>query len=93
VAVYTHIPLTPASQTASLVSGRATIRYTETTTFYQNDLAIRGNADVTVGKPNAVRLQSISGMSAANPLVNFHDIHGRKGHHTGQTNKKMCAQS
>jgi hypothetical protein len=48
-------------------------------------------ADVTGGKPIAVLLQSISGVSAINPLVAFYDIHGGKrgaillfssGHHT-----------
>jgi hypothetical protein len=33
-------------------------------------------ADVTGGKPIAVLLQSISGVSAINPLVAFYDIHG-----------------
>jgi hypothetical protein len=33
---------------------------------------------VTGGKPIAVLLQSISGVSAINPLVAFYDIHGRK---------------
>jgi hypothetical protein len=32
--------------------------------------------DVTGGKPIAVLLQSISGVSAINPLVAFYDIHG-----------------
>jgi hypothetical protein len=35
-------------------------------------------ADVTGGKPIAVFLQSISGVSAINPLVAFYDIHGGK---------------
>jgi hypothetical protein len=35
-------------------------------------------ADVTGGKPVAVLLQSISGVSAINPLVAFYDIHGGK---------------
>jgi hypothetical protein len=35
-------------------------------------------ADVTVGKPIAVLLQSISGVSAINPLVAFYDLHGGK---------------
>jgi hypothetical protein len=35
-------------------------------------------ADVKVGKPIAVWLQSISGVSAINPLVTFYDIHGGK---------------
>jgi hypothetical protein len=33
---------------------------------------------VTGGKPITVLLQSISGVSAINPLVAFYDIHGRK---------------
>jgi hypothetical protein len=33
---------------------------------------------VTGGKPNAVLLQSISGVSAINPLIAFYDIHGGK---------------
>jgi hypothetical protein len=32
--------------------------------------------DVTGAKPFAVLLQSISGVSATNPLVAFYDIHG-----------------
>jgi hypothetical protein len=40
---------------------------------------VTGNtADVTGGKPIAVFLPSISGVSAINPLVTFYDIHGRK---------------
>jgi hypothetical protein len=35
-------------------------------------------ADVTGGKPIAVLLQSVSGVSAINPLVAFYDIHGGK---------------
>jgi hypothetical protein len=34
--------------------------------------------DVTGGKLIAVFLQSITGVSAINPLVAFYDIHGRK---------------
>jgi hypothetical protein len=33
---------------------------------------------VTVGKPIAVLLQSIAGVSAINPLVAFYDIHAGK---------------
>jgi hypothetical protein len=36
---------------------------------------MRNTADVTGGKPFAVLLQSISGVSAINPLVAFYDIH------------------
>jgi hypothetical protein len=40
---------------------------------------MRNSADVTGCKPIAVLLQSISGVSASNPLVAFYDIHERKG--------------
>jgi hypothetical protein len=46
--------------------------------FYQSYLAMRNTADVTGGKPIAVLLQSISGVSAINPLVVLYDIHGGK---------------
>jgi hypothetical protein len=39
---------------------------------------MRNTADVTGGKPIAVSMQSISGVSAINPLVAFYDIHGGK---------------
>jgi hypothetical protein len=39
---------------------------------------MRNTADVTGGKPIAVFLQSISGVSAINPLVALYDIHGGK---------------
>jgi hypothetical protein len=39
---------------------------------------MRNTANVTVGKPIAVLLQSISGVSAINTLVAFCDIHGGK---------------
>jgi hypothetical protein len=39
---------------------------------------MRNTADVTGGKPIAVFLLSISGVSAINPLVAFYDIHGGK---------------
>jgi hypothetical protein len=39
---------------------------------------VKKTADVTGGKPIAVLLQSISGVSAINPLVAFYDIHGGK---------------
>jgi hypothetical protein len=42
-------------------------------------LTMRNTADVTGGKPIAVLLQSISGVSDINPLVAFYDIHGGKG--------------
>jgi hypothetical protein len=43
-----------------------------------NYLAMRNIADVTGGKSIAVYWQSISGVSAINPLVGFYDIHGGK---------------
>jgi hypothetical protein len=46
--------------------------------FYQNELAMRNTADVTVGNPIAIRSQSISGVNAVNPLVAFYDILGRE---------------
>jgi hypothetical protein len=39
---------------------------------------MRNTAAVTGGKPIAVLLQSISGVSVINPLVAFYDIHGGK---------------
>jgi hypothetical protein len=39
---------------------------------------VRITADVTGGKPIAVLLQSISGISAINLLVAFYDIYGGK---------------
>jgi hypothetical protein len=39
---------------------------------------VKNTADVTGGKPIAVLLQSISGVSAINPLVAFYDIYGGK---------------
>jgi hypothetical protein len=39
---------------------------------------MRDTADVTGGNPIAALLQSISGVSAINPLVAFYDIHGGK---------------
>jgi hypothetical protein len=39
---------------------------------------MRNTADVTGGNPIAILLQSISGVSAINPLVAFYDIHGGK---------------
>jgi hypothetical protein len=44
---------------------------------HQNCLAIRNTANVTGGKPIADSTQSISSVSAINPLVAFYDIHGR----------------
>jgi hypothetical protein len=39
---------------------------------------MRNTADVTGGKPIAVLLQPILGVSAINPLVAFYDIHEEK---------------
>jgi hypothetical protein len=46
--------------------------------FTKKNEASTNTADVTGGKSIAVRLQSISGMSAVHPFVAFYDIHGRK---------------
>jgi hypothetical protein len=50
----------------------------ETPTFYEKWLAMGNSAAVTGGKPIAVLLQSISGVSVVNPLIAFNNIHGRK---------------
>jgi hypothetical protein len=39
---------------------------------------MKNTAAVTGGKPIAVLLQSISGVCAINPLIDFYDIHGGK---------------
>jgi hypothetical protein len=39
---------------------------------------MKNTADLTGGKPIAVLLQSISGVSAVNPLIAFNDIHEGK---------------
>jgi hypothetical protein len=39
---------------------------------------MKNTADGTGGKPIAFLMQSISGVSAVNPLDAFYDIHGRK---------------
>jgi hypothetical protein len=39
---------------------------------------VKNTADVTGGKPIAVLLKPISGVSSINPLVAFYDIHGAK---------------
>jgi hypothetical protein len=49
-----------------------------TPTFYQNELTVKNTADVTGGKPIAVLLQPLSGVSGINPLVAFYDIYGGK---------------
>jgi hypothetical protein len=48
-------------------------------TYVLSKLAIKNTADVTGGKPISVLLQSISDVSAINPLVAFYDIHRGKG--------------
>jgi hypothetical protein len=39
---------------------------------------VKNTADVTDGMPIAILLQSLSDVSAINPLVAFYDIHGGK---------------
>jgi hypothetical protein len=60
---------------------------------------MRNTPDVTGGKPIAFLLQSISGVSAINPLGAFNDIHGGKrevlffyfcpGHHTTNNTNQL----
>jgi hypothetical protein len=45
----------------------------------RNYLATRSTAELTGGKPIAVRSQYISDVCAVNSLVAFYDVHGRKG--------------
>jgi hypothetical protein len=52
--------------------------FSESPTFYQKVLAMRNTANEIGGKPIAIFLQSISGVSAINPLDAFYDIHGGK---------------
>jgi hypothetical protein len=88
----TYIPLTLYPQRGS----RGVSAYSsETPTFYQIYLAMSNTGDVTGGEPIAVCSQSISGVSADNPLVAFYDIHERKrgtillfgpGHETNSMN-------
>jgi hypothetical protein len=71
----TYIPLTLNPRRAS----RGRLRYfSETPTFYQNDLTMRNTADVTGGKPITVWSHSISDGSTVNPLVAFYDFHRRE---------------
>jgi hypothetical protein len=49
------------------------------THILQKLLATRNTADVTGGKPIAILSQSVSGVSAINPLVAFYDIHEKRG--------------
>jgi hypothetical protein len=56
---------------------------------------MRNTADVTGGKPTSVLLQSITGVSAINPLAAFYDIHGGKGevlffYFVPDTTRDMC---
>jgi hypothetical protein len=68
--VYIYIPLTLFAEGVAEVS-QIFLR----DTHVLPKLAIRNTADVTGGKPIAVLLQSISSVSAINPLVVFYDIH------------------
>jgi hypothetical protein len=47
--------------------------------FYKNYLAMKNTAEVKGGKPFAIWLKSISGVSAVGLLVTFYDTPGRKG--------------
>jgi hypothetical protein len=58
---------------------------------------MRNTADVTDGKPIAVSLQSILGVSAINPLATFYDIHGGKRevlffYFVPDTTREKCSQ-
>jgi hypothetical protein len=70
--LHTYIPFTLDPRKGS----RGLRYFSETPTFYQNDLALRTTG--VTGVSFAVWLQSISGGDAVNPLVAFYAIHGRK---------------
>jgi hypothetical protein len=72
--IHKYIPLTLYPRTGSRDISDIPLRHP----FYQNLLAMKNTADVTGGNPIAVFLQSITGVSAINPLVAFYDIHGGK---------------
>jgi hypothetical protein len=72
LSLHTYIPLTLYPRRASRgISDNPPRRPRFTKIIYLT-------ADVTGGKPIAVRSQSISGVNAINPLVAFYDIHGKK---------------
>jgi hypothetical protein len=71
----TYIPLTlPIPEGVAVVSQIFLLN----THVLPKLVSVKNTADVTGGKPSAVLLQCISGVTAINPLVAFHDIHGRK---------------
>jgi hypothetical protein len=70
---YIHIHTTPPKGWQ-----RHLIYSSEMSSFYHNYLAMKNTAEVTSGMPIAVWSQSISDVSAINPLIAFYDIHGRK---------------
>jgi hypothetical protein len=73
ILILTYIPLTVYPRKIAEVS-QIFLRVTHVLP----KLAMKNTADVTGGKPIAVLLQSISGVSALNSLVTFYDIHGGK---------------
>jgi hypothetical protein len=73
--INTYIPLTLYPRRGSRGISNIPPRHPRLT---KKKLAMRNTADVTGGNPIAVLLQSISGVSAINPLVAFYDIHGGK---------------
>jgi hypothetical protein len=66
--IVTYIPLTLDPRRDSRVSQ---------TFLREAHVSPKRRADVTGGKPIAVRLQTISGGSTVNPLFASYDIHGR----------------
>jgi hypothetical protein len=72
--VHTYIPLTLYPRRGSRGISDILPRHPRFTKF----IAMRNTADVKGGKPIAVLLQSVSDVSAINPLVAFYDIHEGK---------------
>jgi hypothetical protein len=73
--IHTYIPLTLYPRRGSRSIPDIPPRHAR---FTKKLLAMRNTADVTGGKPIAVLLLSISGVSDINHLVTFYDIHGGK---------------
>jgi hypothetical protein len=76
---YTYIPLMLYPRRGSRGISNIPPRHPRFTKISLIAMWLGGNtADVTGGKLIAVLLQSISGVSAINPLVAFYNIHGGK---------------
>jgi hypothetical protein len=73
---YTYMHTYHSSFISKGVAEVSQIFLRDTHVLPKKKLVMRNTADVIGGKP--IALQSISGVSAINPLVAFYDIHGGK---------------